>query len=75
MRLIVWPRWHRLSRWRVWLAATCLGVVGLGLGWLVVGALGVVPSMVGVLGWSGIRIPAAIVVGCLLVASLALGQA
>lgn len=75
MGLIIWPRWDRLPRWRVRLAAACLGVVGLVLGWLVAGALGLVPSMVAVLGWSGIRLPGSIVVGCLLVASLALGQA
>lgn len=74
MGLIIWPRWNRLPRWRLWLAAVCLGIVGLMVGWLVVGLLGVVPSMVAVLGWSGIRLPGAVVVGCLLLASLALGQ-
>lgn len=75
MPLICWPRWDRVARWRLWLAAICLGVVGLVLGWLIVGTLAVVPSMVAVWGWSGIRIPGAIVVGCLLVASLALADA
>lgn len=73
--LIIWPRWDCLPRWRVRLAVVALGVVALVLGWLVSGALGVVPSMIAVLGWSGIRLPGAIVVGCLLVASLALGHA
>lgn len=74
-RLIIWPRWDRLPRWRLWLAGICLGVVGIAPGWLLLGALGTVPSIVAVFGWSGIRLPAAVVVGCLLLASLALGQA
>ncbi len=74
MRLIIWPRWDRLPRWRVWLAVASLSIVGLMLAWLVVGAMGLVPSMIALLGWAGIRIPGAVVVGCLLLASLALGQ-
>lgn len=74
MGLIIWPSWDRLPRWRVWLAAVCLGVVGLVFVWLLVGMLAPVPSMVAVLGWPGIRLPGAVVVGCLLVAALALAD-
>ncbi len=64
---IVIGRWARLRR--------AIGILGVAIAipfflWLPLGGLGLVPSLVDVFGVAGLRVPASITVGALLLAAL-----